>query len=891
MPVKVSTTYLLRVWFYYGNYDGLNAPPTFDLISNANEWLSVSLSGINSKYIYFEFIMPTLTSSFSVCLGRNPPADTPFISALELRPLASSMYQIVQQKNLVLGLHLRRDIGSLSSKDIRFPDDPFDRIWSSDYDLTSNLVNINTSKAVSAGGTYEQPPSAVLRTAKTTATSSSMMYFNYPLDQGLNIKCYTVFYFAEIQNLGPMGKRIFDIFYTNSINETQLFFGPENVEKAAGGPYLGAEVYANAFNLSDLVNNFTFVPRPQSTVGPLVNAVEILLEIGTTVPGTASVDDQALEGLKSNWNLSSWTGDPCLPVSYTWEWLECSLDSPPRVIAVKLSNMNLSGSIPLEITNLTTLTTLWLDGNNLTGVIPDLSSLSNLQSLHLQNNQITGPIPNSLSKLPNLKELFLQNNNLNGSIPQDLANNASLVFRYSGNPHLCQPGNSSCTISEGMSQAPAPAPGRTTIYNTSSETPSPAQTRTSDKNSKKSSNIGIIIGVVIGVIALLIVLVASVIHFSCFHKHKASRRNSGVLNMQQGPANEPYEVLFIDSKKKISYDEVKFITKDFQNKIGEGGFGPVYYGKLSNGQEVAVKLLSKTSHQGSKEFYNEVELLTKIHHKYLVSFVGFCEELGHCVLLYEYLSGGNLRENLYGKLSNEHLNWNRRLNIALNSAEGLEYLHKGCLPAIIHRDVKSSNILLNQSYIAKVADFGLSKFSPEEGATHITTNVKGTIGYLDPEMMHTHQLTEKSDVFSFGVVLLEIIAGRSPIDTKLPRDSINLVEWARRYLNEGRIEELVDPRLPSYNIEAMWKVAEIAILSVEPRGINRPKMTDVVLALKEAIAIENGSRSSFSDHSSSRQSFSLSKTKTSSLSGLQKSIGEKEKTPWGMSDSSVLEGR
>ncbi|KAJ7547186.1 hypothetical protein O6H91_08G073600 [Diphasiastrum complanatum] len=825
-------------------------------------------------------IFPMQNNSLSVCVGRNTPSNVPFISALELRPLAPSMYQIVQQNSLVLSLHLRTDIGSLSSQNIRFPDDPYDRIWVSDYDVTylSDVVNINTSHRVSAGATPEKPPSAVLGTAKTTANSSGYIFLNYPFGQLLEMKKFIVFYFAEIQNLGAMDERIFDIYYANSTADIQLFFGPLNVEHNTGGPYIGYEVYSNGFNLGGPINAFSFSTTTHSTAGPILNAVEILSELGTLVPGTSSVDVQALEVLKNSWNLSSWSGDPCLPVKYTWEWLECNTNSPPKVTAMKLSNMNLSGSIPLAIKDLTSLTTLWLDGNNLTGVIPDLSGLSNLQSVHLQNNQLTGQIPNWLSKLPYLKELFLQNNSLNGTVPQDLANNASLTFRYSGNPHLCQPGNSSCTISEGISPSPSP----TVISNSSSGTTS----HSSGINSKESSNTGIIIGAVIGVIVLIIVVVAFVIYFKCLHKRRTTSKTGGVPTVQKEPFHEPSQMLFVDTKKKISYEDVQFITKNFHKEIGNGGFGPVYYGKLSNGQEVAVKVLSKHSHQGSQEFYNEVELLTKVHHKYLVSLVGFCEELGHCVLLYEYMSRGNLRENLYGNISSEPLNWNRRLNIALNAAEGLAYLHKGCLPAIIHRDVKSSNILLNQSFVAKVADFGLSKFSYVEGATHIScSNVKGTIGYLDPEYHTTNQLTEKSDVFSFGVVLLEIIAGREPVDTTLPQDQLSLVGWARRFLNEGRIEDIVDPHLRTYNIEAMWKVAEIAILSVEPYARHRPIMNDVVQALKEAIAIENGSRLQFSNGSSSMQALSIVSKMRTDYSG------EQATTPLDQPDSSMLEGR
>ncbi|KAL0302952.1 UNVERIFIED_CONTAM: putative leucine-rich repeat receptor-like protein kinase [Sesamum radiatum] len=215
----------------------------------------------------------------------------------------------------------------------------------------------------------------------------------------------------------------------------------------------------------------------------------------------------------------------------------------------------------------------------------------------------------------------------------------------------------------------------------------------------------------------------------------------------------------------FSYDEVKKCTNNFSesNQIGSGGYGKVYKGLLSTGQVVAIKRALQGSMQGGLEFKTEIELLSRVHHKNLVGLVGFCFEQGEQMLVYDFMANGTLRESLSGK-SGIHLDWKRRIKVALGSARGLAYLHELAHPPIIHRDVKSTNILLDENLTAKVADFGLSKLVSDSSKGHVSTQVKGTLGYLDPEYYMTQQLTEKSDVYSFGVVMLELITSRQPIE-------------------------------------------------------------------------------------------------------------------------------
>uniref|UniRef100_A0A1D1ZB14 Putative LRR receptor-like serine/threonine-protein kinase At5g48740 n=1 Tax=Anthurium amnicola TaxID=1678845 RepID=A0A1D1ZB14_9ARAE len=289
----------------------------------------------------------------------------------------------------------------------------------------------------------------------------------------------------------------------------------------------------------------------------------------------------------------------------------------------------------------------------------------------------------------------------------------------------------------------------------------------------------------------------------------------------------------------FTYKEIKVATNSFKNVIGTGGFGSVYLGRLSDGKLVAVKVRFDKTQLGTDSFLNEVYLLSQVRHQNLVALEGFCYESNQQILVYEFLPGGSLADNLYGSNSKKiHLNWARRLKIAVDAAKGLDYLHNGSDPRIIHRDVKSSNILLDQEMSAKVSDFGLSRQVLQADVTHVTTAVKGTAGYLDPEYYATRQLTEKSDVYSFGVVLLELICGREPLSHSGCPDSYNLVLWAKPYLQAGAFN-IVDESLKSnFDEESMRKTASIAVRSVERDASQRPTMAEVLAELKEAYCIQ-----------------------------------------------------
>jgi serine/threonine protein kinase len=264
-----------------------------------------------------------------------------------------------------------------------------------------------------------------------------------------------------------------------------------------------------------------------------------------------------------------------------------------------------------------------------------------------------------------------------------------------------------------------------------------------------------IIGVAIGC-ALLAVLLVLLGIYAVRQKKRAQReklRNDPFASWNSG--EESGEAPKLSGAKAFAYDELKMYTNSFKeiNIIGSGGYGKVYRGMLPDKQLVAIKRSKEGSMQGGLEFKTEIELLSRVHHKNLVGLVGFCFDKGERMLVYEYICNGTLRDSLSGA-SGIQLNWSKRLKIAVDSATGLAYLHNHANPPIIHRDVKSTNILLDENLTAKVSDFGLSLFVSNSEIGHVTTHVKGTLGYLDPEYYTTKQLTGKSDVYSFGVVLL-----------------------------------------------------------------------------------------------------------------------------------------
>ncbi|XP_044461735.1 leucine-rich repeat receptor protein kinase HPCA1-like isoform X2 [Mangifera indica] len=358
-----------------------------------------------------------------------------------------------------------------------------------------------------------------------------------------------------------------------------------------------------------------------------------------------------------------------------------------------------------------------------------------------------------------------------------------------------------------------------------------------ESRSKKSTNIGIIIGAAAGgcVLLLLLIFVGVYAHHQKKIAQKANKQNPFAhWDQTKSSGNIPQ----LKGARCFSFEEVNKYTNHFSeaNVIGSGGYGKVYKGTLPTGELVAVKRAQQGSIQGGQEFKTEIELLSRVHHKNLVGLYGFCFERGEQMLIYEYVPNGSLKDSLSGK-TGIRMDWLRRLKITLGAARGLAYLHELADPPIIHRDIKSTNILLDERLIAKVADFGLSRAMIDPDKGHVSTQVKGTMGYLDPEYYMTQQLTEKSDVYSFGVLMLELITGRRPIERGkyIVREIKTVMDKNKDLYN---LYELLDPTIGlGTTLKGFGNYVDVAMSCVQESGADRPTMSEVVKEIENILQI------------------------------------------------------
>ncbi|XVE51734.1 hypothetical protein DITRI_Ditri02bG0064500 [Diplodiscus trichospermus] len=342
-------------------------------------------------------------------------------------------------------------------------------------------------------------------------------------------------------------------------------------------------------------------------------------------------------------------------------------------------------------------------------------------------------------------------------------------------------------------------------------------------NSRENNPTGLIVGIAVPVVVVALILIFAIIYV----KRRKEDDDEEVL-LGIGPRPNTF-----------SYSELKAATEDFSpsKKLGEGGFGPVYKGTLSDGRIVAVKQLSVASHQGKNQFVTEIATISAVQHRNLVKLYGCCIEGNRRLLVYEYLENKSLDQALFEQ-NDLHLDWPTRFNICLSTARGLAYLHEESRPRIVHRDVKASNILLDAELCPKISDFGLAKLYDDK-KTHISTRVAGTIGYLAPEYAMRGHLTEKADVFSFGVVALEILSGRANSDNTLENDKLYLLEWAWNLHESNQSLSLVDPTLVEFDENEALRVIGVALLCTQASPLMRPPMSRVVAMLAGDIEVSN----------------------------------------------------
>ncbi|KAL0726410.1 hypothetical protein Bca4012_022503 [Brassica carinata] len=541
---------------------------------------------------------------------------------------------------------------------------------------------------------------------------------------------------------------------------------------------------------------------------------------------SGNAEGDALGALKNSLSdpnkvLQSW--DATLVTPCTWFHVTC--DSDNSVTRVDLGNANLSGQLVAQLGQLPNLQYLELYSNNITGPIPEqLGNLTELVSLDLYLNNLSGPIPSTLGRLQKLRFLRLNNNSLSGEIPRSLTAVSTLQVLDLSNTRLTGdiPVNGSFSLFTPISFAntnltPLPA------------SPPPPISPTPPSPAGSNRITGAIAGGVAAGAALLFAVPA--IALALWRRKKPQDHFFDV------PAEEDPEV-HLGQLKRFSLRELQVASDNFSNRniLGRGGFGKVYKGRLADGTLVAVKRLKEERTQGGElQFQTEVEMISMAVHRNLLRLRGFCMTPTERLLVYPYMANGSVASCLRDRPESQPpLDWPKRQRIALGSARGLAYLHDHCDPKIIHRDVKAANILLDEDFEAVVGDFGLAKLMDYKD-THVTTAVRGTIGHIAPEYLSTGKSSEKTDVFGYGVMLLELITGQRAFDlARLANDDdVMLLDWVKGLLKEKKLEALVDVDLQgNYIDEEVEQLIQVALLCTQSSPMERPKMSEVVRMLE-----------------------------------------------------------
>ncbi|KAK7322409.1 hypothetical protein VNO77_25788 [Canavalia gladiata] len=494
------------------------------------------------------------------------------------------------------------------------------------------------------------------------------------------------------------------------------------------------------------------------------------------------------------------------------------------MIYLDLSYNLLSGSIPENLGEMAYLQVLNIGHNRLTGNIPDsFGGLKAIGVLDLSHNEIQGFIPGSLEGLSFLSDLDVSNNNLTGLIPSGGQLTTFPASRYENNSGLCGVPLQPCGASNHSAAARA---------------------------WKRKQPVAA--GVVIGLLCFLLFVLGLVL--ALYRVRKSHRKEelrekyieslptSGSSSWKLSSFPEPLSInvaTFEKPLRKLTFAHLLEATNGFsaESLIGSGGFGEVYKAKLKDGCVVAIKKLIHVTGQGDREFMAEMETIGKIKHRNLVPLLGYCKVGEERLLVYEYMKWGSLEAVLHdrAKGGGSKLDWTARKKIAIGSARGLAFLHHSCIPHIIHRDMKSSNILLDENFEARVSDFGMARLVNALD-THLTVStLAGTPGYVPPEYYQSFRCTAKGDVYSYGVILLELLSGKRPIDSSEFGDDSNLVGWSKKLYKEKRISEILDPELVMQTSSEgeLHQYLRIAFECLDERPYRRPTMIQVMAMFKE----------------------------------------------------------
>ncbi|XP_071731209.1 uncharacterized protein [Rutidosis leptorrhynchoides] len=487
--------------------------------------------------------------------------------------------------------------------------------------------------------------------------------------------------------------------------------------------------------------------------------------------------------------------------------LPSSIGGLKSVLKLDLSRNSFFGQIPQEISRCSSLTFLDLSRNELSGSIPSqISQLHILNYLNVSWNHFNQTLPIELGSMKSLTSADFSYNNLSGSVPNVGQYSLFKPTSFEGNPNLCGPllklpcNDSSSTLAQQVNH------------------------QVDNKSTKVPARFKLVFALGLLVCSLAFVVLAII---------KTRKMRSSTHSKSKWK-------LTAFQKLEFGSQDILECLKD-NNIIGQGGAGVVYGGTMPNGEQVAIKKLGTSkgnnNNAGSHDsgLSAEIQTLGRIRHRYIVRLMALCSNKETNLLVYEYMPNGSLGELLHGKKGGCVLKWDIRLKIAIEAAKGLCYLHHDCSPLIIHRDVKSNNILLSSDFEAHVADFGLAKFLQDGGASECMSAIAGSYGYIAPEYAYTLKIDEKSDVYSYGVVLLELITGRKPVGD-FGEDGLDIVRWSRMQTNGKKeaVEKILDERLKKVPIDEAKEMFFVAMLCVQEHNVERPTMREVVQMLAQA---------------------------------------------------------